>query len=491
MSASTRAAFLAVALLLLARAAGGYVDPDVYHLMALARATCALGHVPTVDRFAYTPTVDPTIQHEWGTGMILHGIAAGFGAGGLLALRYLLTLAIALACAVCARRRGASSPVLAMLALPGVLLVSPSLSTVRAQMFTLLFTALLLGFLERDREGKRGWIPAWLAVFLVWTNVHGGFVVGLLFLLVHLAEQAARRRPIRHLVLVLLACGLLLGATPYGFAHAPFLVRGILLDRPHVGEWAPMTQAAPLDLALFAGSLALALGAAAAAGWRRATGLPILLATAGATALHQRHLGIYAVAWTCLAPGWIEASPVGAAIRRLASRRAKAVLAAWCVLALGAGASLLRNRPLSLLVPSRPEDGVGWTFPVGAVAHLEASGFRGNVMTPFHAGAYVAWKLHPNVLVGFDGRYEVAYPEGAEQENHDFYLALPGWRELLEKHPTDLVLAAEDEPVAARMGDVPGWRLAYRDEAWSIWSRPGLELAPVDRTGRIPDATFP
>jgi hypothetical protein len=490
-SQGTKAASVAIALLLFARAAGGYVDPDVFHEMALARAACALGRVPTVDLFAYTPTVQPTIQHEWGMGMVLYGMATWLGAPGLLLLRYGLAAAIAVACAACARRRGASGTVLAVLAPIGVLLVSPSLSTVRAQMVTLLFTALLLGFLERDREGRRGWIAGWLAVFLVWTNVHGGFVVGVLFLIVHACEQVARRRPVGHLLLALAASGLLLGATPYGFAHAPFLLRGILLARPHVGEWAPITRADPLDVALFAGSLALALGAVASTVWRRATGLPLLLAAAAATALHQRHLGIYAVVWTCLAPSWVESSAIGGALRKLAARSAIATAACWCLLGIGAAVSLVRNRPLRLLVPSSRADGVGWTYPVGAVEYLDGAGFRGNVMTPFHAGAFVSWKLHPRVLVSFDGRYEVAYADGAEQENHDFYLGRLGWREILERHPTDLVLAATDEAVAQRMGDVPGWTPVYRDDAWVIWKRPGLELPDRDRRGTVIAGTFP
>jgi hypothetical protein len=45
-----------------------FVDPDVWHLMALFRETLAAGWVPLEDRFAYTPTVYPVVQHEWGTG---------------------------------------------------------------------------------------------------------------------------------------------------------------------------------------------------------------------------------------------------------------------------------------------------------------------------------------------------------------------------------------------------------------------------------------
>src|SRR5437762_3685670 len=71
---------LAVAgLLLLVSGAATYVDPDVWHLMALAREGIARGRVPLEDSFAYTPTVHPMVQHEWGTGIVLYGLATHGG----------------------------------------------------------------------------------------------------------------------------------------------------------------------------------------------------------------------------------------------------------------------------------------------------------------------------------------------------------------------------------------------------------------------------
>ena len=47
-----------------------FVDPDMYHGLALARESLAAGHLLIDDIFAYTPTVSPVVHHEWALGTI-------------------------------------------------------------------------------------------------------------------------------------------------------------------------------------------------------------------------------------------------------------------------------------------------------------------------------------------------------------------------------------------------------------------------------------
>ena len=71
------AAVLALAAMAGYRVSGTVVDPDLWHEMALFRAALALGSLPLHDLFAYTPTVFPSIHHEWGAGAIGYGVARG------------------------------------------------------------------------------------------------------------------------------------------------------------------------------------------------------------------------------------------------------------------------------------------------------------------------------------------------------------------------------------------------------------------------------
>src|SRR5262249_37862685 len=64
-------ATLALALLLVAGMAP-FVDIDVWHEMSLFREALRAGWIPYIDRFAYTPTISPAVQHEWGAGAIAY-----------------------------------------------------------------------------------------------------------------------------------------------------------------------------------------------------------------------------------------------------------------------------------------------------------------------------------------------------------------------------------------------------------------------------------
>ncbi len=44
------------------------VDLDLWHQMALVREGIRLGYFPLKDQFAYTPTIFPSVHHEWGSG---------------------------------------------------------------------------------------------------------------------------------------------------------------------------------------------------------------------------------------------------------------------------------------------------------------------------------------------------------------------------------------------------------------------------------------
>ena len=54
-------ATLALALLLVAGMAP-FIDIDVWHEMSLFREMLRQGWIPYIDRFAYTPTISPTVR---------------------------------------------------------------------------------------------------------------------------------------------------------------------------------------------------------------------------------------------------------------------------------------------------------------------------------------------------------------------------------------------------------------------------------------------
>jgi hypothetical protein len=478
--------------MLLLVGAATFVDPDVWHLMALARDALARGHLPLRDVFAYTPTVVPVVQHEWGSGFLLYALGTSGGVVALQAARGALIALIAIGAVRVARLRGATPGTLAALAVPAIVMSWIALTALRPQLLTLALLSVWLGCIESDRRGGRRWIAAVLVAHVVWLNLHAGFVVGMGFLALHAGEQAMRRRPFLHVVAILVVMFVLVGCNPYGSAYYEYLGHALTMPRPLIGEWKPIWSAHPVGFGVYTASVLIAL-AALLRGRRFATpGWPILATAAFLAARHERHVSIYALVWFAYVPAMVAALPIGARLqRRWDAPATPAVWASGAVLLTLATTAFVANRPWRLTVPGTTRNGAPMPYPVGPVRHLEEHRVRANVLVPFGVGAYVSWMRAPEIKVSLDSRYEVAYPPALLADHVAFFAAGPRWRELLERYPTDLVLVPRAAPVVALLRTETTWSIVYEDDAYLLFARPGLELPTRDRRGEHLVGTFP
>ncbi len=458
------------------------VDLDVWHEMALIRESISAGHLLLQDRFAYTPTVSPMVDHEWGAGAILYALASLGGSWPVVALKYLLALATAALALKCARLRGASFETLSLLAPLAMPLFGLGCGTLRAHAYSFLFIALLLYFLELDSGGKRRWIPLWLLLFVVWANIHGGCIMGIVVLALYWVEQVARRRPHLHLLGTVALSFAAMAVNPFGLAYYRHMWATLQMPRPEIAEWWPVWRGAPGYVAIFWITLAIAGYAVTKVGPRAARGALILAAMAAGTIVHIRVVPIYAVVWAAYVPAYVSATPLGQRIARLFRWR-DAVTIVCVVTTMFFGVMLAGIGAWRLTVP-------GNLFPVGAVNYLEGQAFRGNVMTPFDQGAYVTWRLFPAVKVSLDSRYDISFPPALADESFRFYKGEPGWREILTKYPTDLVLTLR-KAALARLMPSAGWKRVYADKWFELYARPGLDLPFRDESGKDLQGSFP
>jgi hypothetical protein len=322
--------------------------------------------------------------------------------------------------------------------------------------------------------------------------VHAGFVVGVFAFALHLAEQAVRKEPVRHLLGAAAAMAVLTVVNPYGVDYFPYLWEALRMERPRITEWRSILHASWYLVGTYA--LSLALGAyAALRGPRRVGGILFLLAAAYVAARHQRHLSIYGVAWVSTVPALLQATPFASILgRMLDPGRLRVAVAAALAAAVGAGSFAIRHewRPT---LPANPGEHSLLLYPVGAVEYLEGAGFRGNLVTPFGVGAYVMWRLYPDVLVSLDSRYEVAYEPELLDRHNAFFRAVEGWAGFLDELPTDAVLVRADARVARELPLLAGWSRVYRDDAFEVFvrdqARDGLPVA--DRRGERLSGSFP
>ena len=136
-------------------------------------------------------------------------------------------------------------PALSWVAPVGILFAGAAFSPVRAHLYSLVFAACLLYFLESDRRGDRRWIALWLPLSALWFNLHAGAVVGVLLLGAYAFEQLLRGSRWLHLPLV--AAGMLAGivVNPYGWHYYPYLWRALRMSRTAIAEWSPLWESFP------------------------------------------------------------------------------------------------------------------------------------------------------------------------------------------------------------------------------------------------------
>jgi hypothetical protein len=448
--------------------------------------------LPFQDRFSYTMAGHPLVPYEW-LSEVLYALAhRAAGLPGVAVLSALL-FATAAALAVLFLERRGIDPLLCYLApLVGALLASSHLYA-RPHLFTLLGASILLHLVERD-PGRSIWPFA--PLFVLWANLHGGFLFGLVVIAIYcigdLAEwRAAPANPewstrFRYHAGALALATLASCLTPSGprlFAHViGYLGNSYLVD--HTLEY----QSPDFHTWLGRAFLIVAIGTIAAlAHDRRRPQYPRLflilacLAFALNSVRNVSLFGLTAVPLLALhldpvwrqwkAPGLTHIRAVFAADNAHRSTGLWAggsavlmALLAWHGGSL-AGVQLLPTRFLE----SR--------FPVHAVEQARAAGLRGRLFHEFIWGGYLlfAW---PEQQVFIDGQTDF-YGEALTRSYAKIDGLEPGWREEMQRWDISLLIVPTQSKLTYEALRDPSWRLWYCDStAVVLRHSPGADSTP-------------
>ncbi|HXI84232.1 MAG TPA: hypothetical protein VNL17_09095 [Verrucomicrobiae bacterium] len=399
------------------------VDGDLWARLAVGARVWRTGSLMRHDVFAFTPTLPEWIDHEWGAGVIFSWLLNTFGPVSLMLLKITTACAAILLCLFAARRSGTGWSTLLLLAIPCAVTVLPGYVTViRSHALTYLFFALTLLCLEEMRTGRQ-----WLAfvippLVLVWANVHGGFVVGLIAMGVYAASVRTRT-----MLLTLLAAATVTCINPYGVHYWTYLVPAWLHPRMDITEWGPMPFWGGDPYFGFRILFVIAL-VAIVGEWKQRTalGLTMLALTAIAAWLHRRHAPFFGLTVLVYlgpyAERWCRRVPL------------VTVLAIHVVLAIFVAIEFLPQASLQPIVPLS-------FYPVGAVAALDQAAVKGNLAVPFRWGSYASWRLAPRIKVSMDGRYEETYPDATFEMNQRFFHRTgTDWDRLLREYRVDFII---------------------------------------------------
>jgi hypothetical protein len=477
-----RAVCAAVVVLSAAVGLDALSDPDVWWHLRLGQWILAHGRVPTGELFSYTAQGNPLVAHEWLSDAAFALLAS---AGGLFLLSLFMG-AVAwsglIATAFRGRLRGAGPLAIAV----GLALGAKAAETVlgtRPQVFTvaLLCATLLIADSYLLRGGRRRWILP--ALFLVWANLHAGFVVGLGFLTLTLAAELVKTRfalgspapsaRIRGLAIATAASAVAACANPAG----PLLYRFALLTTSTEGQKAIIEWQSPNfhDPGMWALLVLLLSFAALPALGGRLDIRDAVLAGAG-TAMALLAVRNTAVCVAVVLPAWMSmAGDVG---RRFSSRRAAASRGSVSPAAVVVGASVVAAGVLAVgyaaarVHADASPSGIAAGYPACAANALERSPVDQRVFTAYGSAGYIIYRDWAKTTVY---EYGESISLGSTVFNNYQRIAagaatLPTATQLLDQSRTTAVLYPAGE-LTAQLDATPGWTRVLDDHGSRLYVR--------------------
>lgn len=442
-------------------------DNDLWGHVFFGRAILAARSIPRVDTYAYTSVGHAWVNHEWLSQVVLALAYEWAGAPALLLLKLVVAAATFVLLCGLIRRRTATPQVWGLVGLLSIAVLARGFA-IRPQIFTYFGIALTLWLLDSSRDRRRS-IVVLPALFVIWANLHGGFVLGLaivgLFAAASVLHDAGPRRE-PWIVFIACAAGTVLN--PYGARLYAFVWNELSRTHP-ITEWQAATPSDAGQLAFF-GMLALVVVTAPLVRRWREDGWQLVLALAiGVLAVrHQRHTPVFALC---------AAAPLAAQLERARgwfTQRSSFALSPgprrFIAIAIGALALV----QIALTAARWQRDGLQLVFdpgeyPTAAVRAIGRAGVHVNLAVPLDWGEYVLWFLAPQVQVSLDGRFATLFSEQLVADNFNFFSGAPGWRRLVDEYPTDaaLVPAGAPCPIARE----PGWQRVYADAVAVLYVR--------------------
>ena len=471
--------FVAVLILGLAAFTTPQFDPDFWWTARIGLEILARGSVPLHNYFTFTASTHPFISQEWASEVIDAWLYTHLGMTAVV-----LTFAVAtwvgfFLGVIRADRAGRSRWVLAvgaaLVLISGLQIWGPS-----PQMFSFGLLGILLTLLDAyRRRPRRRLLAALVPLFVVWGNLHGGFLVGLGVVAVFLVGEWLEtylRRPLaigypacRELLLAWGVAALAPMLNPNGTGIYLYPAKLLLshVAQASLNEWQPPDFHSVATLP----TLFLLLTTLLTARWAGRTRLSDLLLAAAGTVLMLyavRDIPIFAV---LVLPLWADGvqgflSHLGQARRFAPVRRRPApawfVASVLLIVALAAGARMLDQ------LHSPENDLTGSAYPV-AVGRVICQGPTARVFAPYGSSGWLLYRIDHRTPLGRSCAPDRVFIFGevvlmGRQVMSDYLTAVSGGAgslAVLREHGVNLVWQPRGAPLTTLLLRTPGWRCVF------------------------------
>ncbi|MFM7084747.1 MAG: hypothetical protein ACKOW3_07070 [Hyphomicrobium sp.] len=225
-------------------------DPDTLWHIALGQEILRTGHIPTTDIYSHTHYGAPYISKDWLSEVIFAFSYNTFGFFGVFFVTcFSVTIALALLASELSKKL--SCTVVIFLCLGTVLLIGPHMS---CRPHVLIFPLIILWIkgLLKSAETKTPPSYSLILILLLWSNMHGSFILGILITPLLLIEsffpsKSLSRNEVTQYILFCCAALLVPILGPNGFGPYVGVFKQFLLGDTvnFISEWQPQDFSHP------------------------------------------------------------------------------------------------------------------------------------------------------------------------------------------------------------------------------------------------------
>ncbi len=485
---------LVMLLLILLIAVRTPLDSDMWWHLRAGQTTWQQKGVLQRDIFSYTRFGEDWVNHSWLSQLVMYGLYA-LGKFPALSLWVGLTAMVAMY-VVYLQTEGAIFIRIASVFLSAF--VSSVVWSPRPQLFSILMFALTGWVLFRYRQGQRNSLIYLLPIFLLWSNLHGGYVLGIILILTQIAGLLLNQltaeedqveqgwQDLKRLSAWFAGCLLVVLINPNGISmwRIPFQTVGVETLQDYITEWASPDFHQPVQQVLLI--LLFGLYSAAAFSRRRLDGRDLMsVAVFGISALvARRNFGPFALTaapvlsrhlddiyreyrqiLTLKSPGLRRFFEFQKQSEKSLPSLLRTILNSILVVLLlfGTATKWLKVSGQNFMDRVIPQ-----YFPAQAASWIEENQPQGRMFNSYNWGGYLIWRLsHTPVFV--DGRTDL-FGDPVIKDWLSVVKVETEWEQVIEKWQINWVLIEPDQPLAEVLA-CSGWDRIYQDETAVIYLR--------------------
>ena len=446
------------------------LDGDLPRHLLFGKIILVEGAIPATEPLIYPYEDRPYVSHEWLSQVIYQIVYSVAGLPGLVLLSaVLLASTFFIVYSYLVKRLSLRLPVLFIVAW-GAFATSLNWA-IRPHLFSMLLLSIWLVWADRLRRGEEISIWRFPLLMLVWSNLHGVFIAGILALFAFAVgwvvdyffsqdKNLNTAKPLWLALILSIAASILNpGGAGSWFSILGFVNNQYLMSRMLESN-SPNFQLP--ELRIFLLLLVFSIFLLAVKRGRLSSGQGFLLAGFSAMSLMAfRNVHLYGiVAPFVLAEALIDlrSVPIVSKLEETLSSIEDKITGVYypifTVLAFGV---LVFTSPISKAVYQFDPQ----TFPVDAVRWLKSNPQAGHMFNDLNWGGYLELNLHPQQKTFVDS---VADVTGKVTMDYETILTTSGeWNSLLNEYNIEWAIIKTDSPLAHALTN-KGWRILYKDE---------------------------